>query len=98
MSKEYNPRSILGLPMDDNDAGADTIRIYLLKLLDKVWEFDEGFDGKRPFGNSGWRVDLYKALIQADAIDGEIDHHGYVDTCDDFKGDRLIHAAIRSLS
>jgi hypothetical protein len=42
----------------DSDAGDNiTVRDYLFKILMMVW--DEGFDGKRPFGNSGWDHELY---------------------------------------
>jgi hypothetical protein len=64
---------ILNVPMRDNDAGAKTIGEYLLRLLVKVWDEDEGFSGKRPFGNSGWTHDLYSALAEAGIIEAEKD-------------------------
>lgn len=48
--------SILDTPMQENDADAATIRDYLKALLLRLWEQGEGFDGKRPFGNSGWNT------------------------------------------
>lgn len=67
-----NPYSLLEVPMPQpNDAGAATIRDYLIKLLSKVWEEDEGFDGKRPFGNSGWQYELTEALVQANILTQE---------------------------
>lgn len=48
-----------------DDAEFDTIRDYLKGLLTNLWTEGEGFSGKRPFGNSGWRHDLYRPLIAA---------------------------------
>lgn len=48
-----------------DDEEFDTIRDYLKGLLDSLWTQGEGFSGKRPFGNSGWRHDLYRPLIAA---------------------------------
>ena len=84
-----NPQSVLDVPMQENDAGATTIRQYLIKLLLKVWEETEGFDGKRPFGNSGWDGDLLEALRLAGLIEDSWE--------EDERGQRLIAAAITSL-
>jgi hypothetical protein len=46
---------------DDLD-GEVSIREYFAALLSAVWEEQEGFSGKRPFGNSGWYCDLRDAL------------------------------------
>ena len=53
---------ILDLPMGENDAKAATIREYLVALLAAVWEREESFSGKRPFGNSSWKYEVYAAL------------------------------------
>lgn len=90
-------RQILALPMQDNDAGAATIRDYLIKLLATLWDEKEGFDGKRPFGNSGWDGDLVVALIQAGFIEGELDDGGYIESCDDDAAEELIAVAIQAL-
>jgi hypothetical protein len=84
--KEYTPQQILSLPMDKNDAKADTIGQYLIRLSQQCWFEEEGFSGKRPFGNSGWVHELAKALIKAEAIDGELDEDGYID---DYSGVQL---------
>jgi hypothetical protein len=66
------PAELLGLPLGPNDAGAATLREYLVKLLTQVWEDEEGFDGKRPFGNSSWQSsDVYPALKAAGLIEDE---------------------------
>jgi hypothetical protein len=78
-------RVALSLPMQDNDAGAPTVRAYLLALLRDVWTAGENFDGKRPFGNSGWEGELYETLIGAGLVD------------DEDAAFRLIHEAIQEL-
>jgi hypothetical protein len=77
-------RKVLDLPMDSkyNDIGARSVRKYLTRLLQQVWMDQEGFSGKRPFGNSGWTYDLLKPLAAANMIGGvgiEIDEDGYVE-------------------
>lgn len=88
--------NILDLPMDENDAEAKTIRDYLKALLTALWEQEEGFSGKRPFGNSGWTWDVYRALVKGGAIKGKIVEGDLVEHDQD-AGDKLIYAAIRSL-
>lgn len=57
---------------DDLD-GEVSIRLYLAELLRAIWNEGEGFSGKRPFGNSGWQIDLFLPLVAAGVIKGEID-------------------------
>jgi len=56
-------QAVLNCPLEENDSGADTVKGYLKALLFTLWDEDEGFSGKRPFGNSGWEYDLTDALI-----------------------------------
>jgi hypothetical protein len=100
MSDTIDPataRQALDLPMPDNDANATSIRSYLVELLAKVWEEGECFNGKRPFGNSGWEYDLFPPLITAGLVTGRLDEDGYVDDIDDRAATLLIAAAIREL-
>lgn len=62
----------------DSDAGDDiTVRQYLHELLRTLWEEEESFSGKRPFGNSRWQHDLYGPLAKAGFIDlGPLDEDG----------------------
>ena len=62
----------------DSDVGDDvTVRQYLHELLRTLWEEQECFSGKRPFGNSGWDHDLYGPLAKAGLIDlGPLDEDG----------------------
>lgn len=92
-----NPASVLDLEMQENDAGAKTIRGYLIALLTELWREQEGFGGKRPFGNSGWSFELYKPLIANGLVDGAFDEDGYIETLDEKQADFLIASAILAL-
>lgn len=73
----------LDAPMlPDNDAEAATVRDYLKALLTTLLTEQEGFSGKRPFGNSGWMGDLEIALIRAGLVEGKLDEDGYIEDCD----------------
>lgn len=62
---------ILNLKIDNSDFDKDTtIKDYLKMLLLTVWEEEESFSGKRPFGNSGWKSDLDLPLVRAGLIGG----------------------------
>jgi hypothetical protein len=95
---ETTPEQLLDLPLPENDSGASTVRGYLVALLTTLWEEEEGFSGKRPFGNSGWQYDLYAPMIEAGIVGGEIDEDGYVERADAAAADKLILAAIQSLA
>lgn len=87
--------AILDLPMGENDAQAATVREYLYKLLDSVWELGEGFDGKRPFGDSNWEFELYTVLGRAGLVPMTFDADGYIETFDaEDEANHLIHRAI----
>lgn len=88
---------VLDLPMQDNDAAAATVRGYLTALLANVWDEEEGFDGKRPFGNSGWQFDLHLALIDAGLLEGVLDEDGYIESCDTEAGRAMIAEAIKRM-
>lgn len=88
----------LAAPMeDDNDAGAETVRAYLAKLLQTLWREEEGFNGKRPFGNSGWQSDIHLALVNAGLIPGTFDEDGCLDSVDEEAADAVLLAAIDEL-
>ena len=88
---------VLDLEIGGNDSGAATVRGYLLKLLATLWREEQGFSGKRPFGNSGWQYDLYRPLVGAGLIRGTLDEDGYLAGCDVEGADVLILAAIAEL-
>lgn len=97
MTINPTPEAVLGLPLDKNDAGAETVRDYLIELLSLVWEHGEGFNGKRPFGNSSWEYELYEPMVKAGLVAGSFDKWGGLDEFDRPAADALIAEAIRSL-
>lgn len=95
---EPTPAQLLALKLDDNDAGASTVRDYLRRLLAKAWLEEEGFNGKRPWGNSGWQHDVYVPMIKAGMLAGKFDESGYyVMEYDQDAGERLICGAIDAM-
>jgi uncharacterized protein YqgQ len=56
-----------------------TIREYFHRLLKTLWEEQDGFSGKRPFGDSAWSYDLYQVLIREGFISGVLDEDGDVE-------------------
>ncbi len=94
-------KAVLATPMDQmNDAGASTVREYLTELLTALWDKGEAFSGKRPFGNSSWKYEIYIALVEAGIVDGEIDREdGYYDLVDfdEHTADQAVLAAIEEL-
>lgn len=90
------PEQVLSVPMDpeDNDAGATSVRDYLVRLLSELWREDDMFSGKRPFGNSGWQDEVYTVLIRAGLLVGSFDEDGYLDTLDTNAADQLMQQAI----
>lgn len=69
-------KEMLDYPTFFDDCHATTLREYFHELLSTLWQEGEGFSGKRPFGNSGWEYDIYKALVEMKAIKGKF---GYDD-------------------
>lgn len=90
-------KKILDLEMQENDANAKTVRDYLKSLLATLWQEDEGFSGKRPFGNSGWKYDLYIPLVKAGIVAGKLDADGNVEECATAEADELIGKCIAAL-
>lgn len=93
-------RAVLALPMQDNDAGAKTIREYLIMLAHKCWAKADSFSGKRPFGNSGWDYEIYTALAKGKLIEAKFDEYdGYCDLIefDEGKANRLVRYAFNEL-
>lgn len=87
----------LEVRIKESDAGNNiTIRDYLYKLLKTLWDEQEGFNGKRPFGNSSWERELYKPLIEAGCIEGTIDEDGYIDRLDHKAAEAYVHRLIIS--
>lgn len=85
------------MPEVTHEPGLGTIRGYLAALAAAVWDENEGFSGKRPFGNSGWSTDLEAALVQAGVIDGAFNERGYLKHADVKAADRLIRSAAKAM-
>ncbi len=92
--------SILDTPMTANDANATTVRGYLVALAAKVWVDGENFSGKRPFGNSGWQHEVYRALASAGVIESTLDAYGEIDITRDQerRADSLIAEALSDMA
>lgn len=72
-------KEILDLEFESTDLNKKiTIRDFFKELLATLFKEGEGFNGKRPFGNSGWDYDLCDCLAQNGIIDGECsDNFGF---------------------
>jgi hypothetical protein len=88
---------ILDLEIPKNDANAKTFRDYFKALLLNLIVQEEGFSGKRPFGNSGWIHELYIPLIQLDLVKGKLDEDGYVEEVDYDAADLLLKRLVKAL-
>ena len=82
---------------ETNDAEARSIGEYLVKLLEVLLDKQEGFSGKRPFGNSDWECELIIPLIQANILEGQVDEDGYLETYDRKEFYKLIFKAVEEL-
>ena len=103
LARKLHPREVLAVQMQPNEAGAATIRDYLVSLLARVWDLDEQFSGKRPFGDSGWKVDVAEALVRAEVVAGTWDSdedepdEKWLEDWDRDAAHRLIATAIEAL-
>src|SRR5688572_26144706 len=97
MSDPTTAQRVLDTPMQANDADAGTVREYLVRLLATVWAQEADFSGKRPFGNSSWQDEIYKALLIAGLVDGAFDEDGCLDRVDQSAADALVADAIEAL-
>jgi hypothetical protein len=83
--------------MLSNPAGAQTVREYLTDLLYELWTETDRFDSQAPWGYRNWKHDLFRPLIDAGLIPGELDEQGRLVSVDEGAGDRLVRAAIGEL-
>jgi hypothetical protein len=90
---------VLALRFESDDLNRElTIREWLAELLLTLWREEEGFSGKRPFGNSGWQRDVAAVLIKAGAITGKLDEYGQVAEADDEELKDVIENAILEMT
>ena len=70
--------NILDETIDDGVDPTFVIKDKFAELFKLLWADPEGFNGKRPFGNSGWKQDIVYTLEEkygqpADEISAMID-------------------------
>lgn len=97
MTKEIDLQAVLATGFESSDLGQTTVREYFKTLLVALWNEEEGFSGKRPFGNSGWQNDLVKPLIRAGMIAGSIDPEGYAEAKDSGEFNEAVVKLIEAL-
>lgn len=86
-----NTKEILDLKFESGDLGKEvTIREFFHQLIRTLWIEGEGFSGKRPFGNSGWDIDLITCLITHKVIPGTLDDDGYIKEYNSIETDKFI--------
>lgn len=67
-----------------------TIQEFFKIMLFKLWQNPDMFNGKRPFGNSGWEMDLEIALLDNYVIKGIKNKDGYWDKWDREEANKII--------
>lgn len=73
------------------------VREWLKRILKQVLIEEESFSGKRPFGNSGWKYDVYATFIENEIVEGELDEWECVVDVDQKKADALLLAIVDNL-
>jgi hypothetical protein len=91
---EYDVEIILGLPLHHECLIAETVRGFLGELLWQVWEKGESFNGKRPWGDSGWEHDLHYPIVRAGLVTGSFNMHGDLLEYDVKGADKIISRCI----
>lgn len=89
-------RRVLALEMLGNAPGASTIREYLADLLWTLWT-EKHFNAERPFGDSRWKNELYRPLVDAGLVAGRFDDYWHAVDVDEEAANRLILAAIEEM-
>jgi len=94
----HKDKNCLDIAFHSHDLNSElTVKDFLKKLLLAVWKEEECFDGKRPFGNSRWKYDLFAELVRQKVISGELDKDGYVKKMDDKEAHNFMCEIIKSL-
>jgi len=75
----------------------DTVRGFLQALLEKLLIEEEGFNGKRPFGDGGWKAMLIFDLAEAGLVNCKKNEDGEVYEVDEEQGELLLLQAIEYL-
>lgn len=88
---------VLAFTYDKWDLGKCSIRHYLVELGQRCWTENEGFSGKRPFGTSGWRWDVFGALVAGSFVDRIVEDDGSVLECDELAAETLLTKCFKRL-
>lgn len=92
-------KEILELKFYCEDLGRKvSISEYFKELLVTLWEKEEVFSGKHPFGNSGWKYDIYTCLVKNGAVAGTLDEEGYLYSINDKAADEIIFSCMKDMS
>jgi hypothetical protein len=83
-------QQVLDLTLPSNDAGAVTIRGYLIQLLRKLWAEGSG-------GSDDWQWDIYDVMVKAGWVTGLVDEDGFLVSVDTATADKYLDAAIQEL-
>ena len=87
--------NVLELKFKSGDLGKKvTVRQFFFELMKTLWIEQEGFSGKRPFGNSGWDGDLISCLVKNKLIKGKLDEDGYLEDYDNKEVDKFVMSQI----
>lgn len=70
-------QEILSLPIL-GDGFEGSIGEMFVELACRVWDKEESFSGKRPWGNGAWKYPVYATLIKAGVIAGEVGEQGFI--------------------
>ena len=74
-----------------------SIREYFIDLLTTLWEEEDGFSGKRPSGNSGWKYEVYTCLVKHEIVKGRLGEDGYLEEIDEPKAKKVVLEMIKML-
>lgn len=88
---------VLNFVYSNWDLGECSIRNYLVELAKQCWIEEEGFGGKRPFGNSGWKWHVYFALAEGGFVAGAKDDDGHWEDVDEESAEAIILACFERL-
>lgn len=95
MNNAHRVQKALAIRFDSDAGDGLTLRQYFQELLTTLWSEGEGFNGKRPFGNSGWQYRIRRVITLglADRDPNDDDGDEELDEVDDDFVEACIAAA-----
>lgn len=79
------------------DVEGTSLRVMLKDLLTMVLLQGEEFSGKRPWGDSGWEFDIYRAMVLNGFIKGAVDEYGDIYNYSLAEGDELLMRCVEEI-